>query len=122
MTGSRAEREPLLASVARLRATLEDVAHALENMHVDELLVSAARLDDALARVRPALVRVEDMPHEPVRRELTQATAMLLRCERLGSSLDDIVRMSAAARGPIGYGKDGAHYASSPVHALNTRV
>lgn len=115
MTDTRA-----FTAVRQLRQAIEQTAAALARPDLDALLASEAATERALAGLpwgtRP------DGPLEPaVREEIDAARRALVRCTRLGASLQDFIRVSALARQSPGYGRAGATSANA-AHALDQRV
>ena len=131
MTGAPVERtlavvlaQPLHAEVDGLRAALDEVADALEHGHVDTLVASAPRLGAAVVAVQSC---AKQLPPEVDRNgllvELRRASVALVRCERLGDNLAEIVRLSASARGfNQEYDRDGGERPLASLRAFDMRA
>jgi hypothetical protein len=107
-------------AVRQLRQALEQTAGALARPDLDGLLASEAATERALAGLpwgtRP------DGPLEPaLREEIDAARRALIRCTRLGASLQDFVRLSSVARQMPGYGP-AVVSESCAGHALDEQV
>ena len=99
-----AQRRPVVAAVARLRAALELTAAALVTANLDQLLQSEGMLELAL-RGMPSLTGLTPEDRTAVREEATRARLQLLRCHRFGDVLLDVVRITFEAQGRgSGYG------------------
>jgi hypothetical protein len=94
------------AAVRRLREALEQTAGALARPDVEALLASEGATERALADL-PWGSRLDAPPSTDLRREIDAARRALLRCQRLGASLQDFVRLSTAAHRAPGYGPTG---------------
>lgn len=115
MTDTRA-----FTAVRQLRQALEQTAAALARPDLDGLLASESATERALAGL-PWGTRPEG-PLEPrLRDEIEAARRALVRCTRLGASLQDFIRVSVLARQAAGYGPAGATAACAG-HALDERV
>jgi hypothetical protein len=88
----------IVVAAARLRAAVEETAAALAGADLDRLLAADAQL----------LTVINDIPRSPslsaddrsrLRAEVEQAQGALRRCRRLGSTLNDFVRLSLDAQG-----------------------
>ncbi|HEY0873462.1 MAG TPA: hypothetical protein VGD94_08320 [Vicinamibacterales bacterium] len=106
-------------AVAGLRAALEDLADALAGADLDRLLACEARIESALAQLPahglPADARVE------IRAEVDAARRAMIRCRRLGLSLNAFIMAGLSARGLGGYGPDSGS-ADADLRSLDLRV
>ena len=108
-----------VASVARLRKALERTAGALAVPDLETLLAGESEIEVALAEL-PATYELPPEERRAVRAEVEGAHAALLRCRRLGVTLDTFVRISLEAQGRGEYGpRKGA---TSYGQALDARV
>lgn len=109
-----------VVAVAALRSALEEMADALGQASLDRLLACEARIETALSQIPreglPADARAE------VRREVEAARLALLRCRRLGLSLDGFIAAGLTVRGLGGfYGPDAAAIGTE-LHSLNLKA
>jgi hypothetical protein len=107
-------------AVAGLRAALEEMADALASASLDRLLACEARIESALAQLPahglPAAARVE------IRAEIEAARRAMIRCRRLGLSLNAFIMAGLSVRGLGGlYGPDSGA-AAADLHSLDLRV
>ena len=116
---------PAVSATIRLRLALEGAAESLAHAHVEGLLASEGALAFALAEL-PPMQSLGDDDRVAVRRELEAAERALLRCRRLGATLNDYVRLTLASHGtataPSGYTPDARNDADYAGRALNARV
>ena len=95
-------------ATARLRASLDALARALESPDLGGLLaaeLSLASALDGLAR----LPGVNPLDRAAVRNELSRARAALSRCRTLGSVIEDATQATLIANGrDSGYDRAGA--------------
>ena len=96
-----------LDGTRRLRKALQEVGDALARADLRALLDAEVALVAATSSLPlGATCHTDDV--SALRHELAQARAALLRCRRLGNSMVDVARTTAAARGARdGYGRDG---------------
>ena len=111
-----------VATVRRLRATLDTIADALASARLDSLLTAETELASVVAH----LPSIGDVPDEGERsalqHELSRAAAALTRCRRLGESLGHFVHCSLLAQGRAGgYDRSGHETTHAHVGALNVR-
>lgn len=107
-------------AVTRLRAALDELADALSAGSLDRLLACEARIDAALG----AFALPEPGPnHDPaVRADIESARTALVRCRRLGQSLEAFITAGLAARrSQAGYDPRAGHGADD-LHAFSLRV
>ena len=94
-------------AVEGLRNALEEMADALAQASLDGVLACEARIESALAAV-PAH-QVTAGRDATLRREVEAARLALMRCRRLGLSLDAVIATSLSIRGVApGYGPANA--------------
>jgi hypothetical protein len=91
------------AAVTRLRVALERTAAALARPNLEQLLAGESEIEVALAEL-PAVYSLSPAERRAVRVEVEGAHHALLRCRRLGSTLDSFVRISLEAQGHSEYG------------------
>lgn len=106
--------------ITSLRNALEEMADALASARLDRLLACEARLEAALAEFP-----ITELPAEArlaVRAEVAAARAALVRCRRLGLSLDAFIGAGLAARGNDHGYAPGAGTAGADLHTLNLTV
>jgi hypothetical protein len=107
-------------AVAGLRAALEEMAEALASANLDRLLACEARIESALAQL-PAYGLPADARAE-VRAEIDATRRAMIRCRRLGLSLNAFIMAGLSVRGLAGlYGPD-AGAVNGDLHSLNLRV
>jgi len=123
IVGLRAERfggrgaRGCAAAAAELRASLERTAAALASPDLEALLACEADIERALAAM-PAASTLAAEERAVVRAELDSARHALLRCRRLGASLNEFVRLSLEAQGRgAGYGRREPAYAGQSLNA-----
>ena len=109
-------RQDALAAAARLRAALEETAHALSRPNLDALLAAESSLTAAFTTI-PTLRTFTKAERAAARAELLNARAAIVRCRRLGAALSDFVRLSLEARGQAA----GYDPAGETATALNGR-
>ena len=107
-------------AVAGLRAALDDMADALASANLDRLLACEARIESALAQLpthgMSADARVE------IRAEIEAARHAMMRCRRLGLSLNAFIMAGLSVRGLHGlYGPD-AGTVNGDLHSLDLTV
>jgi len=107
-----------LDATRRLREVLQSVGDALAGAELEALLDAETALVAAISSLPLGAVgHASDLA--ALGDELTRARAALLRCRRLGNSLADVARTSAAARGARdGYGHDGHERTGAARNAL----
>ena len=94
---------PPASAAARLRAALEATVDALAVPKLEALLNVESALTAALAAL-PTLRSLDPADRPAARADLLAAKAALVKCQRLGGTLGDFVRLSLDARGQgIGY-------------------
>jgi hypothetical protein len=109
-----------VVAVAALRAALEEMADALGQASLDRLLACEARIETALSQVPTKGLSADT--RADVRREVEAARLALLRCRRLGLSLDGFIAAGLTVRGLSGfYGPDAAAI-STELHSLNLKA
>ena len=109
-----------LLAVAGLRTALEDMAGALLEGNLDRLLACEARIEGALAQLPTHGLSAD--ARAGARVEIEAARAALVRCRRLGLSLDAFIAAKLTARGICGvYGPD-ANAVSADLRSLNLTV
>ena len=109
------------AAVMRLRLALERTAAALARPDVERLLAGESEIELALAEL-PAVYSLSDEERHAVRVEVEAARQALLRCRRLGSALDSVVRISLEAQGRSEYGPRRTTPQYAAAQALDARV
>lgn len=111
-----------VATVRRLRATLDTIADALASARLDALLTAETELAGVVARL-PSIGDLRDeRERAELRDELAGAAAALTRCRRLGESLGHFVRCSLVAQGRAGaYDRSGHEAMHARAGALNAR-
>lgn len=107
-------------AVAGLRADLEEMAAALAAADLDRMLACEARIESALAQLPthgiPADARAE------IRAEIDAARHAMMRCRRLGLSLNAFIMAGLSVRGLNGlYGPDAATV-NGDLHSLDLTV
>lgn len=106
-----------VAAMTRLRVALEQTAVALGRPDLDALLAGESEIEMALADL-PLMNGLSTDEQRAVRIEVERAHDALLRCRRLGSALDNFVRISLEAQGRNEYGPRRARpYAGQAVDA-----
>lgn len=107
-------------AVVRLRVALERTASALAQPDVERLLAGESEIEVALAELA-SVYSLSDEDRDGVRVEVEAARRALLRCRRLGNTLDSFVRISLEAQGRSEYGprRTATSYAGQ---ALDARV
>ena len=94
-------------AAATLRVSLEDASDALAHANLARLLECETRIHSALTHL--ATSRLSEEARAQLAEEITRAQAALLRCRRLGHSLNEFVRLALCAQGlDDGYGPRGA--------------
>lgn len=106
-------------AVAELRASLEEAADALAHAHLDRLLACESRIETALRQLRPRGLSPD--AQRAVTAEVDLARHALMRCRRLGSALDEFIRLGMAAQG-LGHGYGRHASLPSDLHSLDTTV
>lgn len=107
-------------AVAGLRSALEDMADALVEGNLDRLLACEARIEGALAQLPAHGLSAE--ARAGARADIEAARAAVVRCRRLGLSLDAFIAAGLTARGICGvYGPD-ANAVSADLRSLNLTV
>jgi hypothetical protein len=106
------------AAVTRLRVALERTAAALAQPNLEHLLAGESEIEVALAEL-PAVYSLSPAERRAVRVEVEGAHHALLRCRRLGSTLDSFVRSSLEAQGRSEYGprRSATPYAAQALDA-----
>src|SRR5437868_4738667 len=89
------------SATARLRASLDAIAAALQSPNLDALLAAELDLSAALDGVA-RLGAVSLQERGAVRDELVRARAALSRCRTLGSVVDDVAEALLIAQGRAG--------------------
>ncbi len=107
-------------AVRHLRQALEQTADALARPNLDGLLASETATERALAGL-PWGTRASGPLEPELREEIDAARRALIRCTRLGASLQDFIRLSSAARQSPAYGPAAAT-ATCAGHALDQQV
>lgn len=107
-------------AVAGLRVALEEMADALAGADLDRLLACEARIESALAQLPthglPADARIE------IRAEIEATRHAMMRCRRLGLSLNAFIMAGLSVRGLNGlYGPD-AGAVNGDLHSLDLTV
>jgi ketosteroid isomerase-like protein len=107
-------------AVAGLRAAVEELADALASADLDRLLACEARIESALAQLPthglPADARAE------IRSDIEAARRAMMRCRRLGLSLNAFILASLSIQGRDHlYGPDST-VVSTDLHSLDLRV
>src|SRR4051812_24862575 len=91
------------SAAARLRAALETIADALAASKLEALLNVESALIAAISML-PQIRSLDGAGREAARVDLEAAQVALVRCQRLGGSLGDFVRITLDARGQsVGY-------------------
>jgi len=109
-----------VVAVAALRAALEDMADALAQASLDGLLACDARIETALSQIPTQGLPVE--ARAEVRREVEAARLALVRCRRLGLSLDGFIAAGLTARGLGGFYGPDAGSVGTELHSLNLKA
>jgi hypothetical protein len=109
-----------IPGVAALRIAVEEMAAALATADLDRLLACESPLEAALRQLPTRGLPAE--ARAAVRGEVEAARLALVRCRRLGRSLDAFIGAGLSARGLSGvYGPD-AGPVRAPLHSLNLTV
>ena len=104
------------ARLAAVRRTLEELADALGAADLDRLLACEARLETGLTGV--SLGSLASLPADVLAAELERTGAALVRCRRLGGSLDAFVTLTLGVAGfEPQYGRPAP--ASAPLHTIS---
>jgi hypothetical protein len=91
------------SAAARLRAALETMADALAASKLEAVLNVESALIAAISAL-PQIRSLDITERQDARADLEAAQVALARCQRLGGSLGDFVRISLDARGQgVGY-------------------
>ena len=91
------------SAAARLRAALEETADALAESKLEALLNVESALIAAISAL-PTIRSLDAAGRSEAQSDLEAAQLALVRCQRLGGSLGDYVRISLDARGQsVGY-------------------
>lgn len=106
-------------AVAELRASLEEAADALAHAHLDRLLACESRIEHALRQLPIRALSAD--AQRAVAADVELARQALMRCRRLGSGLDEFIRLGMMAQG-IGhvYGRQAP--LTPDLHSLDTTV
>ncbi len=107
-------------AVRQLRQALEQTADALVQPDLDGLLACETATERALAGL-PWGTRATGPLGPELRQEIDAARRALIRCTRLGASLQDFIRLSSVARQSPGYGPS-ATPAACAGHALDQQA
>jgi hypothetical protein len=110
-----------VAAAANLRGAIERTAAALATPQLEALLAGETAIESALSSM-PSLDDVPADERLAVRYELERARGALLRCQRLGASLREYIRLSFEAQGraeDYGPRRSAATFGGQ---ALNARV
>jgi hypothetical protein len=101
-----------LAALRRVRQALDATGNALAAGRLGALEASEADLAEAASSLSPHLGSTLD-PSErgALREEVARTRAALRRCDRLGGSLADFVRIALVAQGRAGAYDRGGHEA-----------
>jgi hypothetical protein len=108
-----------VAAMTRLRVALEQTADALARPDLDALLAGESEIEMALTDL-PLMNGLSTDEERAVRIEVERAHDALRRCRRLGSALDNFVRISLEAQGRNEYGP--RRVSSYAGQALDARV
>jgi len=117
-----ADIEQYVAAARRLRAAVERTAGALAGAELAELLDAERQLADALVSV-PATGPGSTGDGRALGRELAGLRLALVRCRRLGQTLNEFVRLSFAAQGQTSsYDQLGGTPPGPSIRVLETRA
>jgi hypothetical protein len=89
-----------LSAIATLRGCLDDMADALLRADLACVLACETRLATAVSQVCAPLPAGADRLH--IEAEIARTRAALLRCQRLGASLNDFARLTLSSAGHDG--------------------
>ena len=112
----------VVVAASRLRTAIEETAAALAGADLERLLAADALLQNTLAAIpRTAALAGDERPR--LRQEVEAAQAALRRCRRLGTTLNEFVRISIDAQGHgLGYEPGRPALPGLTGRALNERV
>jgi hypothetical protein len=117
-----AQRHPAVLAAARLREALEQSAGALAAGRLDALLAGEDALRHASINLPYPSSDLPDDQRRALRAELDDARRALLRCQRLGVSLAEFVRLSLHAHGrAVGYDPQHSTAAALAGRHLNAK-
>lgn len=110
-----------LAVVLSLRTALDRLSGALAAPDLDGLVAAESLLGDALARASSA-GPVDPADRGRLREEVDRARLVLDRCRRLGRTLHDLTRVSAAADGTAPHGYETSFGRTATGRTVDARV
>lgn len=104
-------------AVQKVREVLDEIGRSLVTFDLDELLAAGPALESALTALERAMAAARPADGGmPDRSSVDLARQALLRCERLGRSLDDLTRISVSARNALlGLGYDRTGHERGPL-------
>jgi hypothetical protein len=110
------------AATARLRASLDAIAHALQSANLNALLAAELELSAALESLG-RLRGISPLDRPAVRDELARARIALSRCRTLGSVVDDVAEATLIAQGRVGdYDRAGAQPPQTRAQGLQLKA
>jgi hypothetical protein len=96
---------PAVAALTRIRGVLDRIGDALVSGQLQDLLQAEIELAQALPDALRASAEAED--GRALIDEIGRARAALVRCRRLGASLDGVIGDRAATLGAVAYAPEG---------------